>query len=89
MVIYLSPTAVQAFEEKVMFGTNTLQLQDHVRIIEVDMDQELRFDRNFKHDAHPTLLKVSALRTVASFLDNRGIQLLNKVQVSPYIEYEH
>ena len=38
--------------------------------------------------AHQASLRVSALRGVADFLDERGFLTLYKVQVRPYLEYE-
>ena len=70
-----------------MFGTITLPLQDYVRILGVDLDRELRFDRHIKHVARQASLRVSALRRVAGLLDKRGILLLYKAQVRPYLEY--
>lgn len=66
MVVFRSPTAEQAIEGRVMFGTVPLPVQDYVRILGVDMDRELRFERNLKLVAHQATLRVSVLRRVAS-----------------------
>ncbi|XP_050733849.1 uncharacterized protein LOC127007175 [Eriocheir sinensis] len=88
MVISRSPAATQAVEGRVMFGSVTLPLQDYVRILGVDLDRGLRFDRHLKHAAHQASLRVSALRRVANFLDKRGIMLLYKAQVRPYLDVQ-
>ena len=87
MVVSRSAAAMQAVEGRVMFGSTTLPLQDYIRILGVDLDRELRFDRHLKHVVHLASLRVSALRRVAYFLDKRGIMLLYKAQVRPYLEY--
>ena len=87
MVVSRSPSALQAVEGRVVLGPVTLPLQDSVKILGVDLDRELRFDRHLRHVAHQASLRVSALRRVASFLDKRGIMLLYKSQVRPYLEY--
>ncbi|XP_045129291.1 uncharacterized protein LOC123515009 [Portunus trituberculatus] len=60
---------------------------EHIRILGIDLDRGLRFDRHLKHVAHQASLRVTALRRVAQHLDKRGIQLLYKAQVRPYLEY--
>ncbi|XP_045130660.1 uncharacterized protein LOC123515839 [Portunus trituberculatus] len=87
MVISRSLAARQEVEGKVMFGSITLPLQEYIKVLGVDLDRELRFDRHLKHVAHQASLRVSALRRVAGLLDKRGIQLLYKAQIRPYLEY--
>ena len=87
MVISRSLAAPQEVEGEVMFGSITLPLQECIKILGVDLDRELRFDRHLKHVAHQASLRVSALRRVAGLLDKRGIQLLYKAQIRPYLEY--
>ena len=87
MVISRSPAASQAVEGRLHFGDAVLPLQDHVKILGVDMDCALRFDRHLRNVAHQASLRVTALRRVAKFLDERGLQTLYKAQVRPYLEY--
>ncbi|KAK3888774.1 hypothetical protein Pcinc_007191 [Petrolisthes cinctipes] len=81
MVVSRSPAASPAVEGKVKFGSVTLPLQDHVKILGVTFDAELRFDKHIHHIAHQASLRVSALRRVAGFLDNRGLMTLYKAQL--------
>ena len=87
MVVSRSPAASQAVEGEVKFGPITLALQDHVKILGVTFDAELRFDKHIHHIAHQASFQVSALRRVAGFLDTRGLLTLYKAQVRPYLEY--
>ncbi len=87
MVVSRSPAASQAVAGRVLFGGVTLPLKDDIRILGVDLDKELRFDRHLKHIARQASLRVSALRRIASLLDKRGILLLYKAQIRPYLEY--
>ena len=87
MVVSRSLAAPRAIEGSVLFGGVPLPLQDHIKILGVDLDRELRFDHHLKNVAHRASLRVSALRRVASFLDRRGILLLYKAQIRPYLEY--
>ncbi|KAK3864427.1 hypothetical protein Pcinc_029892, partial [Petrolisthes cinctipes] len=75
-----SKTTSQAVEGKVKFGSVTLPLQDHVKILGVTFDAELRFDKHIHHISHQASLRVSALRRVAGFLDKRGLMTLYKAQ---------
>ena len=76
MVVSRSPVASQAVEGAGKFGPITLALQDHVKILGVTFDAELRFDKHIHHIAHQAFLRVSALRRVAGFLDTRGFDSL-------------
>ncbi|KAK3889544.1 hypothetical protein Pcinc_006453 [Petrolisthes cinctipes] len=69
------------------FGSVTLPLQDHFKILGVTFDAELRFDKHIHHIAHQASLRVSALHRVAGFLDKRGLMTLYKAQVRPHLEY--
>ena len=53
-------------------GAVTLPLQDHVKILGVNFDAELRFEDHIRHITHQASLRVSALRRLAGFLDKRG-----------------
>ncbi|MPC52977.1 hypothetical protein E2C01_046859 [Portunus trituberculatus] len=55
MVISRSLAVTQEVEGKVMFGSITLPLQEYIKILGVDLDRELRFDRHLKHVAHQAL----------------------------------
>ncbi|KAK3896262.1 hypothetical protein Pcinc_000066, partial [Petrolisthes cinctipes] len=66
-----------------------LPLQDHVKILGVTFDAELRFDKHIHHIAHQASLRVSALRRVAGFLDKRGLMTLYKAQNFKNVECVH
>ncbi len=51
------------------------------------MDRELRFGLHLQTIARQASLRVSTLHRVGSFLDSRGILLLYKAQIMPYLEY--
>ena len=87
MVISRSPAATQAVLGHLQFGDTILALQKHVKILGVDVDQELRFNLHLKKVAHLASRRVTALRRVAKFLDARGVLLLYKAQIRPYLEY--
>ena len=87
MVISRSPAAAQAVEGWVRFGAAILPLQEHIKILGVDVDSEMRFSRHLRNVAHQASLRVSALRRVAKFLDEKGLLTLYKAQVRPYLEY--
>ncbi|MPC57823.1 hypothetical protein E2C01_051811 [Portunus trituberculatus] len=57
MVVSRSMAASQVIEGRVTFGTVTLPLQEHIRILGVDLDRRLRFDRHLKHVAHQASLQ--------------------------------
>ncbi|KAG0719469.1 hypothetical protein GWK47_007268 [Chionoecetes opilio] len=87
MVVYRSPAAGPAVEGRLLFGGVPLPLQEAVKVLGVEVDQELRFDGHIKHIAKKASHRVSALRRVASFLDRGGKLLLYKAQIRPYLEY--
>ncbi|XP_063885551.1 uncharacterized protein LOC135113858 [Scylla paramamosain] len=74
-------------EGRVWFGDTALPLEDHIRILGLDVDRELRFGLHLQTIAQQASLCVSALRRVASFLDSREILLLYKAQIRLYLEY--
>ena len=87
MVISRSPAATLAIEGQLLFGDTPLPLQKQVKILGVDVDQSMRFDQHLKKVAHQASLRVTALRRVAKFLDAKGLLLLYKAQIRPYLEY--
>ena len=87
MVVSRSPAATQAVDGQLQFGDTALSIEDHIKILGVDVDKELRFNQHIKKVAHLASLRVSALRRVAKFLDRRGLLLLYKAQIRPYLEY--
>ncbi|KAG0726364.1 hypothetical protein GWK47_036769 [Chionoecetes opilio] len=87
MVVSRSPAAGPAVEGRLRFGGVPLPLQEAVKVLEVEVDRELRFDGHIKHIAKKASHRVSALRRVARFLDRGGKLLLYKAQIRPYLEY--
>ena len=87
MVVSRSPVAGPAMEGRLRFDGLPLPLQESVKILGVEMDRGLRFERHVKHIALQASHRVSSLRRVASFLDRRGRLLLYKAQIRPYLEY--
>ncbi len=87
MVVSRSTTALHEMEGRVWFGDTALPLEDHIRILGVDVDRKLRFGLHLQTIARQASLRVSALRRIASFLDSRRILLLYKAQIRPYLEY--
>ncbi len=87
MEVSRSPAAEPAVEGGLRFGGLPLELQESVKILGVEVDRGLRFDRHIKHIALKASHRVSSLRTVANLLDRRGRLLLYKAQIRPYLEY--
>ena len=87
MVISRSPGASYAVSGHLRFGGKCLPLQDHIKILGVSVDRNLRFDHHIAGIARQTSLRVSALRRVADTLDPRGILTLYKAQIRPCMEY--
>ncbi|XP_063884696.1 uncharacterized protein LOC135113371 [Scylla paramamosain] len=87
MVVSRSPAAEPAVEGGLSFGGLPLELQESVKILGVEVDQGLRFDRHLKHIALKASYRVSSLRRVANLLDRRGRLFLYKAQIRPYLEY--
>ena len=87
MVISRSPAASQAVEGLLRFEGEQLTLQEHIKILGVTMDRELRYDTHITSVARQTSQRVSALRRVAGSLDSRGILNLYKAQIRPCMEY--
>ena len=87
MVISRSPSATQAIVGQLLFGNTPLTLMTQVKILGVEVDEQMRFDQHLKKIAHLASLRVSALRRVAKFLDAKGLLLLYKAQIRPYLEY--
>uniref|UniRef100_A0A0P4VTV9 Reverse transcriptase domain-containing protein n=1 Tax=Scylla olivacea TaxID=85551 RepID=A0A0P4VTV9_SCYOL len=87
MVVSRSPAAEPAVEGGLSFGGLPLELQESVKILGVEVDRGLRFDRHVKHIALKASHRVSSLRRVANLLDRRGRLLLYKAQIRPYLEY--
>ncbi|KAG0713638.1 hypothetical protein GWK47_015765 [Chionoecetes opilio] len=87
MVVSRSPAAGPAVEGRLRFGGVPLPHQEAVKVLEVEVDRELKFDGHIKHIAKKASHRVSALRRIARFLDGGGKLLLYKAQIRPYLEY--
>ncbi len=87
LVVSRSLVAEPAVEGGIRFGGLPLELQESVKILWVEVDRGLRFDRHIKHIALKASHRVSSFRRVASLLDRRGRLLLYKAQIRPYLEY--
>ncbi|XP_063876897.1 uncharacterized protein LOC135109449 [Scylla paramamosain] len=74
-------------EGRVLLGGTALPLEDHMRIHGVDVDGEIRFGLYYQTITLQASLLVSAPRRVESFLNSRGILLLYKAPIRPYLEY--
>ena len=72
MVISRSPATKLAAEGKLCFNGVPLPLQETVKILGMEMVQELRFDGHIKHIAQKASHRITVLRRVASFLDKVG-----------------
>ncbi|MPC84609.1 hypothetical protein E2C01_079353 [Portunus trituberculatus] len=72
MVVSRSPAASQAVEGQLQFEGEQLSLQEHIKILVVTIDRELRYDTHITSVARQTSQRVSALRRVAGSLDPRG-----------------
>ena len=87
MVISRSPAAATAMRDKITMHIEAIPLQDHISILGVEIDEELRFQKHIRKVCQMASLKVSALRRMAKFLDNQGLMTLYKAQVRPHLEY--
>ncbi len=87
IVVSRSLVAEPAVEGGIRFGGLPLELQESVKILWVEVDRGLRFDRHIKHIALKASHRVSSFRRVATLLDRRGRLLLYKAQIRPYLEY--
>ena len=83
MVISQSPAAKLAAEGKLCFDGVPLPLQETVKIREVGVDRELRFDGHIKHIAKKASHRVTTLQRMAtqiwpylSMLPSRGIMCI-------------
>ena len=87
MVISRSPAAKATMRDKITMNGEALPILDHISILGVDIDEELRFDKHITKICHMASLKVTALRRMANTLDPRGLITLYKAQVRPHLEY--
>ena len=62
----------------VRFGDAKLPLQDHIKILGMNMDKELHFDLHLQTITRQALLRGTALRKVATLLNRRGTLMLYK-----------
>ena len=69
MIVSRSCVASCEVEGRVRFGDATLPLQDHIKILEVNVDRELRFDLHLQTVARQASHRVSALCRVAAPTD--------------------
>lgn len=67
------------------FGDATLPLQDHDKSFRKELDREMRFDQYLKNIGHQSSLQVSALLRVVGYLDAKGVMVLCKPQIRPYL----
>lgn len=87
MVISRSPEASTAISDLLKMNDESLQLQDHISILGVDFDKELRFDKHIRKICQTASLKVTTLRRMATALDPKGLLTLYNAQIRPYLEY--
>lgn len=86
MVISRSPAASKAITGRLLFGSASLPLRYHIKILRVTADQDLSYDRHVSSPANQTSQRVSALRRMANALGPRGVFTLYKAQIRPYME---
>ena len=87
MVISRFPGAPQAMEGQLRFEGVRLLLQNNIKVLEVTIDRELRFDQHITTVARQISQSVSPLRRMAGSLDSRGIMTLYRKQIRPCREY--
>ncbi|MPC65161.1 hypothetical protein E2C01_059290 [Portunus trituberculatus] len=76
-----SPAAPMAVSGHLCFGGQTLPVQEHIKVLGVTMECDLRFDHHVAAVANQASLCVSALRGMAGSLDYPGILTLYKAQI--------
>lgn len=87
MIISRSLDAAQGAEGRLHFYDVTLPLQEHVSILGVEVDREMRFGHHLNNIAHQAPLRVSVLRRVARYIDATGVFVHFEVQIRHYLEY--
>ena len=86
MVISRSPDAAKTMEGNIKFGDQILKLDDSISILGVTFDRKLNFE-HIKEITHKASLRVTILRRMKHLLDARGLRVLYRAQVRPFLEY--
>ena len=87
MVISRSRDDAEQLRGRLKLGGDTIQLQESVDILGVEVDSRLRFDGHLKKVASKASKKVTLLRRLSHLLSPDGLLTLYKAQVRPIMEY--